>query len=77
MGKLSVAIPAYNEELMLPKTASVLTQLLEKENIDFELVFVDDGSKDATWQRIEEEARRDSRVHGVHFSRNFGKEAAL
>ncbi len=77
MGKLSVAIPAYNEELMLPKTASVLTQLLEKENIDFELVFVDDGSKDATWQRIEEEARRDSRVHGVHFSRNFGKEAAI
>ena len=77
MGKLSVVLPSYNEEAMLPKAASVLTGLLEQERIDFELIFVDDGSKDDTWRRIEEEARRDGRVHGVHFSRNFGKESAI
>ena len=76
-GKLTVVIPAFNEELMLEKTAHVLTDLLSTESIDFELVFVDDGSGDRTWELIEECAEGDPRIHGVHFSRNFGKEAAI
>lgn len=75
--KLSVILPAYNEELMLEKTEHTLATLLKKENIDYELVFVDDGSKDTTWSLIEQLSSRNSRVVGVHFSRNFGKEAAI
>ena len=77
MPSLSVILPAYNEEAMLPKTAKVLAQVLESENIDYELVFVDDGSKDLTWSEILTAHQANERVHGVHFSRNFGKEAAI
>ena len=77
MPSLSVILPAYNEEAMLPKTAKVLAQVLESENIDYELVFVDDGSKDLTWSEILTAHQTNERVHGVHFSRNFGKEAAI
>lgn len=77
MSVLSVVLPAYNEEAMLPKTAETLKNILEKEKIAYELVFVDDGSGDATWQRIREAAQKDIHVRGVHFSRNFGKEAAI
>lgn len=52
-------------------------QLLEGEKIKFELIFVDDGSKDATWSKIEEMAKRYKYIRGIHFSRNFGKEAAI
>ena len=77
MSLLSIVLPSYNEEDMLPKTARVLSELMIREEIDYELVFVDDGSKDLTWQKIEEAARADSHIHGVRFSRNFGKEAAI
>lgn len=75
--KLSVVLPAYNEELMLEKTEQTLALLLKQENIDYELVFVDDGSKDKTWSLIEMLSQKNNRVVGVHFSRNFGKEAAV
>ena len=74
---LSVVIPAYNEEAMLPKAVQVLGDLLRREKIEYELVFVDDGSRDATWEEILRAAGEDSRVHGVSFSRNFGKESAI
>lgn len=74
---LSVITPAYNEEAMISKTASVICSLLEKENVDFELLFVNDGSKDRTWEEICEAARKDHRVRGICFSRNFGKESAM
>ena len=77
MAKLSVVLPAFNEEEMLPRAAAVLAQILREANITYELVFVDDGSKDLTWQRICEAAGADPAVHGLHFSRNFGKEAAI
>ncbi len=77
MPRLTVVLPAYNEEAMLPKTASVLAEILGGENIDYELLFVDDGSRDQTWIEIQDAAQKDERVHGVHFSRNFGKEAAV
>ena len=74
---LSVITPAYNEEAMISKTASVICSLLEKENIDFELLFVNDGSKDRTWDEICEAANKNHRVRGISFSRNFGKESAM
>lgn len=77
MSLLSVVLPAYNEEAMLLKTAETLKKILQNAKIEYELVFVDDGSKDSTWARIEEAARKDFCVHGVHFSRNFGKESAI
>lgn len=77
MPSLSVVLPAYNEEAMLPRTAQVLGDLLGREGIDYELVFVDDGSADLTWERIQEAHAGNERAHGVHFSRNFGKEAAV
>ena len=77
MSLLSIVLPAYNEEAMLPRTAETLTAIMEDAGITFELVFVDDGSRDATWQKILEAASKDRRIHGVHFSRNFGKEAAV
>ena len=77
MSLLSVVLPAFNEEAMLPRAAKVLGGLLEKEKIDYELVFVDDGAKDLTWSEILTAHKQNEKVHGVHFSRNFGKEAAI
>ena len=77
MALLSVVLPAYNEEAMLGKAAKVLRTLLEQEKIEYELMFVDDGSKDKTWDCIVQASKEDRHVHGVHFSRNFGKESAI
>ena len=74
---LSVIIPAYNEEAMLQKAARVIGGLLCEHTIPHELIFVDDGSKDRTWELIQAQAAEQSQVRGVHFSRNFGKEAAI
>jgi dolichol-phosphate mannosyltransferase len=70
-------LPAYNEEKMIEKSAKVIGELLKQENINYELIFVDDGSKDQTWNQIMKVEQEDSHVVGVHFSRNFGKEAAI
>ena len=74
---LSVIIPAYNEEEMIKKTSGTISGILDEENIDFELLFINDGSSDSTWKAITEEAARNKRVKGVCFSRNFGKESAV
>ena len=74
---LSVVLPAYNEEKMIKKAASVIGSILQKEKIAYELVFVDDGSADHTWQEIELTGKTDEHVNGLHFSRNFGKESAM
>ena len=74
---LSVVLPSYNEEEMVPVAARTVHEILAAEGIDHELLFVDDGSRDATWQRIREAATSVPAVRGVHFSRNFGKEAAI
>ena len=76
-GKLSVVLPAYNEEKIIGKAATVVGTILENASIQYELVFVDDGSKDNTWDEIEKASQEHPHVVGVHFSRNFGKESAL
>lgn len=74
---LSVILPSYNEEKMIPIAAQTISDILTRESIDFELLFIDDGSKDATWENITRAAEENKHVVGVHFSRNFGKEAAM
>lgn len=74
---LSVVLPAYNEEKMLGKAATVIAKILVDANIPYELIFVNDGSKDKTWEEIEKASQADKNIVGVNFSRNFGKESAL
>ena len=74
---LSVILPSYNEEKMIAKATERMAEILQPEKIDYELLFIDDGSRDNTWAQINEAAEKDSHVVGVHFSRNFGKEAAM
>ena len=77
MKLLSVILPAYNEEKMIEKARDTLGRVLSEQDIPYEIVFVDDGSKDQTWPEIEKAAKKDNHVAGVHFSRNFGKESAM
>ncbi|MBR6871965.1 MAG: glycosyltransferase family 2 protein [Ruminococcus sp.] len=74
---ISIVIPSYNEEGNVSHTAEVVIRIMEKNNIPFELVFVNDGSSDGTWGRLEAMALKDERIVAVNFSRNFGKEAAI
>ena len=74
---LSVILPSYNEEKMIPVAAETITAILDEAGIDHELLFVDDGSKDQTWSEIQRVSTLNPHVVGVHFSRNFGKEAAM
>lgn len=74
---LSVIIPSYNEHDNIRNTAEVIRGILDTEGIPFEIVFVDDGSRDNTWEMICAENANDARVRGVRFSRNFGKEGAI
>lgn len=74
---LSVILPSYNEEKMIATAAETVSAILDKAEIPHEIIFVDDGSKDKTWEEIEKASEVNSSVVGVHFSRNFGKESAM
>ena len=74
---LSVIIPSYNEHENILRTASTIAGILRGEDIPYELIFIDDGSKDETWSEITAAAEADPNVRGLGFSRNFGKEGAL
>ncbi len=75
---ISVVVPCYNEEEALPAFYRETGQALENiEGTDYELIFVDDGSADATGTMLRDLAEKDSHVRYVIFSRNFGKEAAM
>lgn len=74
---VSIVIPSYNEELMIGKTAETVADIMEQADIPYEMLFVDDGSTDGSWEEILKAAEKDYHVRGVRFSRNFGKEAAI
>ena len=76
-GMLSVVLPAYNEEKSIARAAQTLHTVLKDAGIHYELIFVDDGSRDRTWEQIQAQHRINPCVRGVCFSRNFGKEAAI
>lgn len=77
MKLLSVVLPAYNEEKMVARASKTVGAILASENIPYELIFVDDGSKDSTWEEITKAAGTDPHIAGIRFSRNFGKESAM
>lgn len=75
---ISVVISCYNESEVLPIFYKEIDGVSKKlDNVDFELLFVDDGSKDNTLSIVKELSKSDSRVRYISFSRNFGKEAAM
>ncbi len=74
---LSIVLPAYNEEQNIANTAKVLGRVLAANAIDYELIFISDGSRDATFREVQKVSEKDTRIKGAEFSRNFGKEAAI
>ncbi len=74
---LSVVIPLYNEADSLPELHDWIKRVCQANALEFEVIFVDDGSKDGSWQIIRELANSDPHVRGIRFSRNYGKSAAL
>ncbi|MBE5879927.1 MAG: glycosyltransferase family 2 protein [Lachnospiraceae bacterium] len=77
MALMSVVIPSYNEEANVARAAEVIGKTLREAGIEYELVFVSDGSKDTTFAIVKELSEQDVHVQGIQFSRNFGKEAAV
>ena len=80
MSLLSVIVPCYNEEENVPYFYEELLKnkdFFQKENLDIEILYIDDGSKDGTVSAVKALREKDERVHLVSFSRNFGKESAL
>ena len=77
MSLLSVVIPSYNEEENIESTAKTIGDILTDAGIDYELFFVSDGSKDNTFPIVKSLSEKDSRIRGLQFSRNFGKESAI
>lgn len=75
--QLSIIIPSYNEQDNIQRTFQTLNEILTHSHIPYEIIFVDDGSKDLTFTRIQELSLHSRQVKGISFSRNFGKEAAI
>ena len=72
-----MVLPAFNEQDAISPAVERISSVLDGAGIPFELIFVNDGSRDGTWQAICREAQKNDRVRGASFSRNFGKESAL
>ena len=79
MKKISIIIPAYNEEESLPYLYERLENMISplEDRYEFEILFVNDGSKDKTIDLIKEYREKDKRICYVDFARNFGKEIAM
>lgn len=74
---ISVVIPVFNDQEVLPELYQRLAKQLRQDNQDYEVLFVDDGSKDRSWQIIEDIHNQDDRVHGLKLMRNFGQQNAI
>lgn len=74
---LSLVIPLFNEQESLPELHEWITRVMKQNNYSYEIIFIDDGSKDGSWQTIEDLASKDSAVRGIKFRRNYGKSPAL
>lgn len=74
---ISVIIPVYDEEESIVELSNWIKKVLEQNNYSYEIIYVDDGSKDKSWQTIEQMVRENEGIKGIRFSRNYGKSAAL
>ena len=77
MKKISIIIPCYNEEETIPYFYEEINKVSKEIKYNFEFIFVNDGSKDNTINVIKKYSKKDKRIKYLHFSRNFGKEAAM
>lgn len=75
--KVSVVVPCYNEELSVERFYNEATAVFSGQAFDYELIFVDDGSSDNTFLKLDELAKTDNKVKVLSFSRNFGQQAAI
>eukprot|EP01041_Mallomonas_annulata_P031345 gene31345-53637_t len=74
---MSIVVPLYNEVESLPELHSWIQRVMSENNFTYEVVFIDDGSKDGSWSIVEELRSKDENVKGIKFQRNYGKSAAL
>jgi glycosyltransferase involved in cell wall biosynthesis len=74
---ISVVIPAKDEEESIPELAQWIARVMQENNFSYEVIFIDDGSTDSTWQQISTLNEANPHVKGIRFNRNFGKSAAL
>lgn len=74
---VSLIIPVYNEEESLPELERWITRVCTENNISFEIIFIDDGSSDSSWNVIRDISQNNRNVRGIRFRRNYGKAAAL
>ena len=74
---ISVVIPLFNEEESLPELEAWIVKVMEREGYSYEILFVDDGSRDGSWKIVEDLASKNAQVRGIKFRRNYGKSAAL
>lgn len=74
---LSIVIPLFNEQESLPELHDWIVKVVEQNNYSYEIIFVDDGSKDNSWLVISELAARNKNVKAIGFQRNYGKSPAL
>lgn len=77
MAKYSIIVPAYNEEKSLQLFYDAVTPIMESLGEEYEIIIVNDGSRDATKEILDGLAEKDKRVKACHFSRNFGQQPAL
>jgi len=74
---ISVVVPLFNEEESLPELAEWIKKVMDKNNFSYEIIFIDDGSKDSSWQVIQNLVKQNTCIKAVKFRRNYGKSAAL
>lgn len=74
---ISLVIPLYNEAESLPELHAWIVRVMKANNFSYEVIFVDDGSSDGSWQVIQKLKSNDPNVRGVRFRRNYGKSAGL
>ncbi len=74
---ISVVIPVYNEEESIPELTEWIIRIMKENSFSYEILFVDDGSRDKSWARIKEEGLKNASVKGIRLRRNYGKSAAL
>ena len=74
---ISVVIPLYNEDESLPELHAWIERVMDENGFTYEIIFVNDGSTDRSWEVIEELCRKSPCVHGIKFRRNYGKSPAL
>jgi len=74
---ISVIVPLYNEEESLPELASWIKKVMTTNNFSYEVIMINDGSTDSSWDVLKEISTKDSAIKGIQFQRNYGKSAAL